>query len=84
MAGMQRGRRVAVSREQRVILEALADGARAQEIAQLTHKARSTVEGHIRTLFEKFDARSRPHLVAQAFRNGVFETNIETIEDATA
>jgi DNA-binding CsgD family transcriptional regulator len=77
MARMQVVRQVCVSGEQRAILGALADGARADEIAALTNKARSTVEAHIRTLFLKFNARSRSHLVALAFRSGVLslETN---------
>ncbi|MGA3037458.1 MAG: helix-turn-helix transcriptional regulator [Vulcanimicrobiaceae bacterium] len=62
---------VHVSPIERTILQALADGARSAEIAKLTRCARTTVETHVRTLFLKLDARSRSHLVAQAFRNGI-------------
>jgi DNA-binding NarL/FixJ family response regulator len=71
MAGMQSPNGVRISHEQRVILEALSQGARGEEIAALTNKARSTVETHIRSLFQKFNARSRTHLVALAFRRGI-------------
>lgn len=62
---------VRVSSIERTILQALADGARSAEIAKLTRCAQTTVETHVRTLFLKLDARSRSHLVAQAFRNGI-------------
>jgi len=75
MARMQSICRVHVSREQRAILEALADGARAEEIAVLRKRSRSTIEAHVRTLFAKFNARSRAHLVAQAFRARVLRVD---------
>lgn len=62
---------IRVSSIERAILQALADGARSEEIARQTSCARTTVESHVRTLFLKLDARSRSHLVAQAFRNGI-------------
>jgi DNA-binding NarL/FixJ family response regulator len=62
------------------ILRALADGAQSKEMAALIKRSRGTVEFYIRSLFLKLNARSRPHLVAQAFRNGLL-----TIEpDASA
>lgn len=65
------GATIRVSEQELAILEALADGARSDEIARRTSKARTTVETHIRVLFEKLKARSRSHLVAQAFRGGI-------------
>jgi DNA-binding NarL/FixJ family response regulator len=56
---------------ERMILQALAEGARSAEIASLTNCACSTVERRIRVLFEKLGARSRSHLVARAFRIGI-------------
>jgi len=53
------------------ILRALADGAQSKEMAALIQRSRGTVEFYIRSLFLKLNARSRPHLVAQAFRSGV-------------
>ena len=54
-----------------IILHALADGAQSKEMARLINRSRGTVEFYIRSLFLKLNARSRPHLVAQAFRSGV-------------
>lgn len=54
-----------------IILRALANGAQSKEMAGLIKRSRATVEFHIRSLFLKLNARSRPHLVAQAFRSGV-------------
>ena len=53
------------------ILRALADGAQSKEMAALIQRSRGTVEFYIRSLFLKLNARSRAHLVAQAFRSGV-------------
>jgi len=54
-----------------IILRALADGAQSKEMAGLIKRSRGTVEFYVRSLFLKLNARSRPHLVAQAFRSGV-------------
>ncbi len=53
------------------ILEALAEGAQSKEMAAIIKRSRGTVEFYIRSLFLKLDARTRPHLVAQAFRKGL-------------
>jgi len=53
------------------VLEALADGANGKELAHIIGRSRGTVEAEIRLLFQKLGARSRHHLVAQAFRMGV-------------
>src|SRR5579863_4066367 len=50
------------------ILEGLADGANSKELAQLIERSKGTVEAEIRALYRKLAARSRHHLVAQAFR----------------
>jgi len=54
-----------------IILRALANGAQSKEMASLIKRSRGTVEFYVRSLFLKLNARSRPHLVAQAFRSGV-------------
>ena len=71
MAGIRVNPTVRVSEQELAILAALADGARGDEIARRTCTARTTVETHIRILFEKLRARSRSHLVARAFRDGI-------------
>lgn len=67
------------SREIR-ILEALADGANSKELAHIIQRSRGTVEAEIRVLFGKLNARSRHHLVAQAFRMGVLPLLSQTAE----
>ena len=54
-----------------MVLRALANGAQSKEIAEYINRSRGTVEFYIRGLFAKLNARSRPHLVAQAFRTGL-------------
>lgn len=60
-----------LTKHELAILEALADGAQSKEMAAIIKRSRGTVEFYIRSLFLKLDARTRPHLVAQAFRRGL-------------
>lgn len=53
---------------EREILEALADGLQTKDIARKLHRSVATIESYIRVLCAKFDARTRTHLVANAFR----------------
>lgn len=48
------------------ILELVAQGYSAKEVAQAIHIAPRTVEGHIDTIRLKFRARNRTHMVAKA------------------
>jgi DNA-binding NarL/FixJ family response regulator len=66
-----------LSQHELAILRALADGAQSKEMATVIKRSRGTVEFYIRALFLKLDARSRPHLVAQAFRRGVLSVDDE-------
>lgn len=60
-----------LTRHELLVLQALADGAQSKEIATLIKRSRGTVEFYVRSLFLKLNARTRPHLVAQAFRCGL-------------
>jgi DNA-binding CsgD family transcriptional regulator len=51
---------------EKAVLRCLADGMQSKEIAAHLDRKTATVEGYIRTLFVKMNARSRAHLVALA------------------
>ena len=55
------------------ILECLAQGLQSKEIASVVGRRKPTVEGYIRTLYLKLGARSRAHLVAQAYCHGLLQ-----------
>jgi DNA-binding NarL/FixJ family response regulator len=55
------------------ILRALADGLHSKEIALQVRRSKPTVEGYVRQLCIKFDARSRAQLVAKAFGEGALQ-----------
>lgn len=57
--------------QEAVILCALANGAHSKDMAALIKRSLGTVEAHIRSLFLKLNAESRPQLVTQAFRHGI-------------
>lgn len=64
------------------ILKALANGMQSKEIAAAVNRSTATVELHVRTLFARFDARSRAHLVACALRSGAIGTHdLEDMEE---
>ena len=66
------------------ILRALADGANSKELARIIGRSRGTAEAEIRVLFRKLEARSRHHLVAQAFRLGVLSAEQSCVADHLA
>ena len=53
------------------ILECISDGCHSKEIATIVRRSKPTVEGYVRLLYAKFNARSRAHLVLQAIRYGI-------------
>jgi hypothetical protein len=55
------------------VLQALADGLHSKEIALLLRRTKPTVEGYVRQLCIKFEARSRAHLVAKALAEGALQ-----------
>jgi two-component system NarL family response regulator len=55
------------------VVRLLAEGFSSKEISPRINRSRSSVEATIQTLFVKFGARSRTHLVAIALRRGLIE-----------
>lgn len=55
------------------ILQCLAAGMQSKEIAAVIDRRKPTVEGYIRTLYVKLDAKSRAHLVTQAYARGILD-----------
>jgi len=52
------------------ILQALANGLHSKEIALCVQRSKPTIEGYVKQLCLKFDARSRAQLVAKALCQG--------------
>jgi len=65
-----RSGRIRLSPIELAILKALANGMQSKEIAAVVNRSTATVELHVRTLYARFDARSRAQLVAYAFCSG--------------
>ena len=61
---------------EKTVLRCLAEGMQSKEIALTLKRSKPTVEGYIRMLYAKLDAKSRAHLVVLAIRNGII-TEIE-------
>ena len=59
------------------IVKCLAQGLQSKEIAAVVGRRKPTVEGYIRTLYVKLDARSRAHIVAQAYRVGILGQDLD-------
>lgn len=57
------------------ILEDIAAGYQSKEIAQRIGRSKATVENYVRLLCAKLGARSRPHLVARAYRENLLQTS---------
>jgi len=55
------------------VLHALADGLHSKEIALQLRRSKPTIEGYVRHLCVKFDARSRAQLVAKALAEGALQ-----------
>ena len=66
---------------EQLVLRALANGFQSKEIAREIQRSTPTVEAHVRSLFLKFDARSRAHLVARALCLGALEPESVDIAD---
>lgn len=56
---------------EKTVLRALAEGMQSKEIARELGRSKATVEGYIRVLYIKLDAKSRAQLVARAFQHGI-------------
>lgn len=68
-----------LSEVEKIILRSLANGMQSKEIAQIVGRSKPTIEGYVRLLFAKFNARSRAQLVAMALPRGVIEEELESI-----
>ncbi len=55
------------------VLKLLAQGLQSKEIAESIGRRKPTVEGYIRILCIKLNAKSRTHLVARAFQVGLLD-----------
>lgn len=62
---------IQLSKAELSVLCSLANGLQSKEIAVAIGRSKPTVELHVRTLFTKFNAKSRAHLVALALCNGL-------------
>ena len=67
--------RIHVSSMELTILKGLANGMPSKEIAVRVNRSTATVELYVRTLFARFDARSRAHLVASALCMGALDAD---------
>lgn len=59
------------------ILSDIAAGFQSKEIATRIGRSKPTVESYVRLLCAKLGARSRPHLVACAYREGLLQVGID-------
>ena len=75
MAWSIAGPRGLTNREQQV-LELVADGYSAKQIASRIGIAPRTVEGHIETVRLKMRARNKTHLIVQAVQAGVLKIQV--------
>jgi two-component system, NarL family, response regulator YdfI len=55
------------------VVRCLAEGMQSKEIAQCLGRCKPTVEGYIRTLYIKLNAKSRAHLVVEAIKAGLIQ-----------
>ena len=60
-----------LSKMERSVLCCLANGLQSKEIASEVCRSKPTVELCVRTLYAKFNAKSRAHLVALALSGGI-------------
>jgi DNA-binding CsgD family transcriptional regulator len=68
---------MALSMIEKRILQCLAEGMQSKEIALVVARSKPTVEGYIRLLFAKLNARSRAQLVAIALRQAEIEMGFD-------
>lgn len=63
----------ALSPMELAVLRGLANGFQSKELAGHLKRSRPTIEAYVRSLFAKFNAKSRAHLVAIALCKGTLE-----------
>jgi len=69
----QSGGHAALSRIELQIVQKLCDGYQSKEIAAMLGKSKATIEGYVRLLYAKLNARSRAQVVARAFALGLLD-----------
>jgi LuxR family transcriptional regulator of spore coat protein len=62
---------VLLTQREQEILEYVADGWSAKQVARLTQLAPRTVERHIENIRIKMHSRNAPHMVSYAYSNGI-------------
>ncbi len=67
--------RVQLTNVELEVLVALSNGLHSKDIAREQQRSVATIEAYIRVLSGKLNARTRTHLVAQAFRAGVLKAD---------
>lgn len=55
------------------VVRCLAEGMQSKEIAQRLGRRKPTIEGYIRTLFIKLNAKTRAQLVGEAIKAGLIQ-----------
>lgn len=65
-----------LNQQEKRVLQCLAEGLQSKEIAVRVGRSKPTVEGYIRALYAKLNARSRAHLVAIAMVNSDLATDL--------
>jgi DNA-binding CsgD family transcriptional regulator len=69
-------RSAALTRREREVLERLAEGRAAEEVAELLHVSPHTVRSRIKSLLRKLEARNREHAVAIALSEGAIHPKL--------
>ena len=67
------GDRPVLSPREREVLELIAEGLSAPDIAKRLHVSPATVKTHLQSLYEKLGVSDRAAAVASAMRNGLLE-----------
>jgi DNA-binding CsgD family transcriptional regulator len=70
-----------LTRRERQVLALIADGYSTADVARALWITEDTVRTHIRRMKARLEARSRPHLVAIAFREGLWTDGREGREE---
>jgi two-component system, NarL family, nitrate/nitrite response regulator NarL len=67
------GERPVLSQREREVLELIAEGLSAPDVAKRLHVSTATVKTHLQSLYEKLGVSDRAAAVASAMRNGLLE-----------
>lgn len=59
------------------IVQCLAQGMQSKEVATVVNRSKATVEGYVRLLYAKLNARSRAQLVLIAAKSGLIDDHFD-------